>query len=110
LHRDPHRTEPRPDGETLRRQTRVPAATTCWRSAYYGPGTLTTIAAHLATIDAALVASGNAPVADARPDDASTVTAKVTPRLGDTERTSHFGAGASLFVIALGLARRVRRR
>lgn len=36
--------------------------------AYYGPGTFTSIAAHLATIDAALVASGNAPVADAGTD------------------------------------------
>lgn len=39
--------------------------------AYYGPGTFTTIAAHLATIDAALVASGNGPVADAGNDAAS---------------------------------------
>jgi hypothetical protein len=36
--------------------------------ASYGPGTFTAIAAHLATIDAALVASGNAPVADAGGD------------------------------------------
>jgi hypothetical protein len=34
----------------------------------YGPGTFTAVAAHLATIDAALVASGNAPVADAGSD------------------------------------------
>lgn len=33
--------------------------------AYYGPGTLTSIAAHLAIIDAALTATGNSPVADA---------------------------------------------
>jgi hypothetical protein len=36
-----------------------------YSDAYYGPGTFTGIAAHLATIDAALVATGNAPIADA---------------------------------------------
>jgi hypothetical protein len=35
-----------------------------YSDAYYGPGTFTSIAAHLATIDAALAATGNAPVAD----------------------------------------------
>jgi len=44
-----------------------------YADAYYGPGTLTTLAAHLTTIDAALVATGNAPVADAGTD------APVTP-------------------------------
>jgi len=40
----------------------------------YGPGTLTTLAAHLATIDAALAASGNAPPpADAGADAAPTL-------------------------------------
>lgn len=39
-----------------------------YADASYGPGTFTAVAAHLATIDAALVASGNPPVADAGSD------------------------------------------
>ena len=39
-----------------------------YSDALYGPGTFTSIAAHLATIDAALKATGNAPAADAGAD------------------------------------------
>lgn len=76
-----------------------------YNDAYYGPGTFTTIAAHLATIDAALVASGNAPVADAGlADDASTTPGNdaspggpggpVVPPGGDTD-ASDVGSGSS---------------
>ena len=43
-----------------------------YADAYYGPGTLTTVAAHLATIDAALMATGNAPPAKDGGADAAT--------------------------------------
>jgi hypothetical protein len=50
-----------------------------YSDALYGPGTFTSIAAHLATIDAALAATGNAPMADGGVDtlpDAAAVTPK----------------------------------
>ena len=56
--------------------------------AYYGPGTFTTIAAHLATIDAALVATGNAPIADAGTPDPPDADAPVADAGGTTPITT----------------------
>ncbi|MDB4936612.1 MAG: hypothetical protein JWP87_3584, partial [Labilithrix sp.] len=50
-----------------------------YSDAYYGPGTFTAIAAHLATIDGALAASGNPPMPDGG-DDTLPDAAALTPQ------------------------------